>query len=142
AAASSDTFVIDNTGPDSPMPSAQTVEATDPSGAAVQYSPTAFDSGDNSAVPVTCIPSAGTPHVFPLGTTTVNCSASDSLHNTTNGSFTVTVRDTTGPSVPALTAPADNAFLTTTPPTLTWEASTDAVGVDHYIVTVDGVASA
>src|SRR5262249_44295391 len=36
---------------------------------------------------------------FPLGQSTVNCSATDSSGNTGNGSFTVTVQDTTGPDI-------------------------------------------
>src|SRR5207237_3307988 len=35
--------------------------------------------------------------------------------------------------------PAQNAFLTTQTPTLTWAPSSDIVGVDHYVVTLDGV---
>jgi hypothetical protein len=142
AAASSDTFVVDNTGPSSPLPGPQTLDATSPAGRSVQYAPLAFDSGDNAAVTVSCNPSAGTPHTFPIGTTTVSCTASDSLGNTTAGSFTVTIADLSNPSVPVPSSPAPNAFLTTGTPTLTWAASTDAVGVDHYVVQVDALAPA
>ena len=44
---------------------------------------------------ISCTPPSGS--TFALGTTSVNCSADDSAGNTTSGSFTVTVRDTTAP---------------------------------------------
>jgi hypothetical protein len=51
---------------------------------------------------VTCDRSSG---FFPLGVVhTVNCTASDASNNSASGSFTVTVQDTTDPTV---TAPAD-----------------------------------
>ena len=40
-------------------------------------------------MPVTCNPVSGSS--FPVGTTTVNCSATDAHHNTAKGSFKVTV---------------------------------------------------
>jgi hypothetical protein len=65
-----------------------TAEATSSAGATVTFSPTATDIVDGS-VPVTCNWASG--DVFPLGTTTVDCSATDAAGNTANGSFTVTV---------------------------------------------------
>ncbi|MGQ0772608.1 MAG: HYR domain-containing protein, partial [Nitrososphaerota archaeon] len=38
---------------------------------------------------------------FPIGATSVTCSAKDSNNNSVSGSFTVTVRDTTTPNIPA-----------------------------------------
>lgn len=90
----------DTTPPVLALPSPITAEATGPSGAAVTFSVSATDNVDTS-VTVTCSPSSGS--AFPLGTTTVNCSATDSSHNTATGSFTVTVSDTTPP---VLTVPA------------------------------------
>jgi large repetitive protein len=85
----------DTTPPVLTLPSNQTIEATGPGGATFSYTATATDA--NPANPaVTCTPPAGT---FPIGTTTVNCSAIDAAGNTGTGSFTVTVRDTTGPAV-------------------------------------------
>ena len=46
---------------------------------------------------MTCSKASGT--VFPLGTTTVTCSATDKAGNTGDSSFTVTVQDTTAPAV-------------------------------------------
>jgi hypothetical protein len=45
----------------------------------------------------TCSPASGS--TFPLGTTTVTCSATDAAGNTGNNSFTVTVQDTTAPTL-------------------------------------------
>jgi len=91
----------DTTPPVLSLPSNITIEATSASGAVVTFTATANDAIDGSR-PVTCTPPSGS--TFPLGTTTVNCSASDTHSNTANGSFTVTVRDTTAPT---LTLPAN-----------------------------------
>jgi hypothetical protein len=58
------------------------------SGAVVTFSATAEDLVDG-VVPVTCAPASGA--TFPVGTTTVACTVSDTRGNTTTGSFTVTV---------------------------------------------------
>jgi large repetitive protein len=85
------------------LPGTITEEATGPAGAVVQYTATATGndtgSGDDengrpiSTVTISCAPSSGS--TFPLGATSVNCTASDA----TKGSFQVIVRDTTGPQV-------------------------------------------
>lgn len=72
------------------------VEATGSGGAVVTYTATATDAVDGS-VSVNCDPDSGS--TFALGTTTVNCSATDAAGNTANGSFTVTVEDTTAPTL-------------------------------------------
>jgi large repetitive protein len=89
------TAPADTNGPVLSLPSDQTVEATSRSGAVLSYSATAFDAGDNKATAVTCNPTSGS--TFPIGTTTVNCSSSDSKGNRSASSFKVTVADTTGP---------------------------------------------
>ena len=71
-------------------------EATSAAGAVVVYTATAVDAVDGP-VPVTCNPPSGS--TFPLGITTVNCSAHDAVNNTATASFTVTVRDTTPPTL-------------------------------------------
>jgi hypothetical protein len=48
---------------------------------------------------ITCAPVSGT--TFPLGTTSVTCTAPDPLGNVGTVSFSVTVRDTTAPSINA-----------------------------------------
>jgi len=137
--ANSQTFVVDTTAPTLTLPPNTTLEATGPNGRTVNYFPTASDSGDGGAVPVSCTPAAVTPHTFAVGSvTTVSCSATDSAGNTSSGSFTVSIVDTTPPTVPAPSAPAPNAFITTATPTLSWAASTDVVGVTNYVVLIDG----
>ncbi len=97
----------DTTPPVLTLPANITAEATSASGAAVNYTATATDNVDG-AVAVTCAPPSGS--TFALTTTTVNCSASDSSGNTANGSFTVTVQDTTPPTI----SPMANILVHTT----------------------------
>lgn len=105
------------------VPDDVTVEATGPGGAAVAYTPpTATDAIDGSSVPVVCDHPSGA--TFPLGPTTVTCTATDDDGNTAEATFVVTVIDTTGPvitGVPdnvtvAATGP-DGAVVAYTPPT-------------------------
>lgn len=91
----------DTTPPTLSVPSDMTAEATGPSGAAVAYIASATDAVDGPITP-TCTPTSGS--TFALGTTAVNCSATDKAGNTASGGFNVTVRDTTPPTV---TVPAD-----------------------------------
>jgi hypothetical protein len=86
--------VVDTTPPVLQLPANVTKEATGPNGAAVSFSATASDSVDG-AVSVDCSPASGA--TFALGTTTVDCSATDAHGNTASGSFAVTVVDTTPP---------------------------------------------
>jgi hypothetical protein len=99
-----------------------TAEATGPDGAAVTYNPTAIDPVDSASVPVICGPTS--PHLFGLGTTSVNCEASISIadppsKNVSHASFTVTVRDTTPPAITgtpvqvAATAPSSGGIAVT-----------------------------
>src|SRR5207244_12915080 len=76
-------------------------EATGATGAAFSYTASATDILDG-AVATTCAPASGA--TFPVGPTTVTCSATDAHGNHSAASFTVTVTDTTGPVV---TAPAN-----------------------------------
>jgi hypothetical protein len=83
------TNTIDTTPPQLNLPADITQEATGPDGAVVSWQdPTATD--ENPANPqVSCSRNSG--DTFPIGTTTVNCSATDAAGNTANGSFDVTV---------------------------------------------------
>lgn len=83
------------------LPADITAEATGPAGAIVTFAVSATDDVDGS-VTANATPASGS--TFALGTTTVNVSATDTAGNIANGSFTVTVQDTTPPSI---TAPAD-----------------------------------
>ena len=94
-----DVLVSDTTAPVLALPPNQTVEATGPSGAAVTYAATAADAVD-PAPAVACDPSSGA--MFPMGTTTVHCTATDATGNQSSGSFDVTVGDG---SAPALSLP-------------------------------------
>ena len=78
------------------LPKDRTVEATSPTGATVTYSASATDQVDTT-VPVTCTPPSGSN--FPLGTSTVDCSATDDAGNTATGSFKITVQDHTAPKL-------------------------------------------
>lgn len=70
------------------LPDDLTVEATSAAGAVVEFTATA-DDVLYGPVAVTSDPPSGS--VFPLGATTVRCTATDASGNTTTGSFTVTV---------------------------------------------------
>ena len=88
--------VTDTTPPTLHLPADQTVEAAGPNGAQFTFSASADDLVDGSA-PVACSPSSGS--TFPLGTTSVTCTATDSHGNTATGTFNVTVVDTTPPTL-------------------------------------------
>jgi hypothetical protein len=73
------------------LPDNIVAEATSAAGKVVNYTATA-DGADTFQ----CSPASGS--TFPLGTTTVNCSAMNAA-GTSTGSFTVTVQDTTAPTI-------------------------------------------
>lgn len=84
-------FVVvqgDPTSPTLSLPTDQQVEAVSAAGTAISFSATASDN-DPVAPEVTCSPASGS--TFPLGTTTVTCSAADAAGNTAEGSFNVAV---------------------------------------------------
>jgi alpha-tubulin suppressor-like RCC1 family protein len=70
------------------LPANLTVTAVTKDGAAVGFATSALDSVDGP-VPTQCTPPSGS--VFPIGTTTVQCTATNSLGGVATGSFTVTV---------------------------------------------------
>jgi hypothetical protein len=67
--------------------------------------PSASDTVDGP-LPVSCLPASGS--TFPLGVTTVTCTAVDSFGASAGASFTVSVVDTTPPT---LTVPPDATFV-------------------------------
>lgn len=93
--------VVDTTPPTLTLPGPITAEATGPNGADVVFTASANDLVDGSR-PVTCDHLSGS--TFPLGSTTVQCTATDTHNNTAHGSFTVLVRDTTPPHIVSITA--------------------------------------
>lgn len=120
-------FDVTVTSPDAPPPDPElnlpddiTAEATGANGAIVAFTATMNGNGDDengrpNGPAVTCAPASGS--VFPLGTTTVQCSAGNQ-----SGTFLVHVVDTTAP---ALSLPAD---IITSDTTVTWSSSaTDLV---------------
>src|SRR4029079_4333813 len=71
------------------VPGDKSVTTANPSGASVAWSaPTAHDTVSGNLA-VTCSPDSGS--TFPVGTTTVHCSASDGAGNSASASFRVTV---------------------------------------------------
>jgi hypothetical protein len=69
-------------------PSDITADATSPAGAAVSFSANASDACGPAIV--ACLPASGS--TFPVGETTVTCTATDRAQNTSSCSFKVTVR--------------------------------------------------
>lgn len=87
-------------------------EATGPDGAAVPYAaPTATDAVDGTDA-VTCAPASGS--TFPLGTTTVRCTAADAAGNAAAASFVVSVNDTTPPTIVATATSGASAYVSGT----------------------------
>jgi flagellar hook assembly protein FlgD len=92
------------------LPEVVTAEASSATGAIVTFSASSSDGS-----PVSCSPSSGS--MFPLGTSSVTCSAGDA-----SGSFSAFVYDT---GRPALTVPAD---ISTSNPVVTYSATaSDAI---------------
>jgi hypothetical protein len=119
--------VTDTRAPEVKVPGDLQAEATGSAGAVVTFAaPTADDLVDG---PVTPSCSARSGDLFPLGLTTVTCSATDAHGNAAAASFTISVVDTTPP---ALTVPAD---VTTLPTLITGEAVVEFTA--HASDTVD-----
>lgn len=86
----------------STAPTDQVAEATGPEGAPVDYVVPAATDNLDALVEVTCAPASG--GTFALGSTGVTCAAADLAGNVATVSFSITVQDTTAPS---LTVPAN-----------------------------------
>jgi hypothetical protein len=82
-------WAVDATAPVLTVPAPTTVDATSPRGAVFSYPATASDARDPAPV-VRCSPVSGS--TLPIGTTTVLCTASDDLGNSSTASFDVQVR--------------------------------------------------
>jgi uncharacterized protein YjiK len=106
------------------LPLDSTTEATGPSTSVPYTAPSATDLRDGN-VAVSCVPTS--PGPFPVGTTTVGCSASDAAGNTATTSFHVSVTDT---RPPAINVPSDIVAVATgalTPVSFGPVTATDAV---------------
>jgi probable HAF family extracellular repeat protein len=79
---------IDKTAPDLVLPANITVDATSPLGAVVSYTVTASDKLSGMVTVECTVPSGST---FPVGKTSVGCTATDHAGNPGSGSFVVTV---------------------------------------------------
>jgi hypothetical protein len=100
AAVATDALVLE-------VPQDMTVEAQSSAGATVTYSVSAR-AGDGRVLPVTCDRASGS--TFPLGETTVQCSATDPIGNeTVVKQFRVAVVDRTPP---AITVPSSKVITT------------------------------
>jgi predicted metallo-beta-lactamase superfamily hydrolase len=103
--------LVDNAPPVVTVPADIGTQVTSGTGASVSFSASANDNLDGSLA-ASCSPASGA--TFPIGTTTVTCSATDAHNNTGSASFhvTVTLVDTTAPVV---NVPSDIATTTTSP---------------------------
>lgn len=108
------------------VPDDMIVEATSANGAIVTFTATATDDIDPDPV-IECSHASGSQ--FPLGYTTVTCTATDDRGNVGSDIFTILVVDTKPPTPPSgLTAAAiDSSRID-----LSWTASYDAVGITQY----------
>lgn len=89
--------VVDTGDPSITAPDDVTAEATSSAGAVVTFAdPVVSDTVDQELFP-TCDPASGS--TFPLGETVVTCTVTDDSGNSSDASFTVTVVDTTPPTV-------------------------------------------
>jgi hypothetical protein len=119
--ASATVRVVDTTAPTVSPPTLSPTDATGPEGATVTYTATASDAVSGSITP-TCTPASGS--TFPIGATTVTCTATDAAGNTGSATFDVTVGDATQPVV-----------------TVPDPIETDATGPDGAVVTFTATAS-
>jgi hypothetical protein len=103
-------------------------QATNLAGAIVFFMPpTAIDTG-NAGTSVVCSPAPNT--AFPIGTTTVTCTATDPLGNQSSATFTVTVVDTLGPLFSSPVADITVQATGASGATVTYTASTATDQVD------------
>jgi hypothetical protein len=98
------TCSVDSAAPKLELPADMTEEATSKDGAEVAFTARGTDE-DPINPEVTCTPTSGS--TFPLGDTTVGCSATDRAGNEARSSFKVTVRDTTPPETVVDLVPGD-----------------------------------
>lgn len=91
------TTTVDNPPSFANVPSGLTVEANGPSGSTVNYTPPTASDDTDGPRPVSCTPGSGS--TFPLGSTSVTCTATDLAGHQAQASFTVAVHDTTAPTL-------------------------------------------
>ena len=107
-----DVIVNDATAPEITCPADITTDSTSDAGAVVNY-----NEPNVSGATVACNPPSGS--TFPIGTTTVECTATDAAGNVGRCTFDVIVNDATAPEI---TCPAD----------ITTDSTSDAGAVVNY----------
>jgi hypothetical protein len=121
----------DATSPVVTVPADMMVEATGPGGAVVDFVSlvSATDETDPPNPTVTCVPPSGS--VFPVGDTTVNCSATDTAGNTGTNSFTITVNPPASSAYNPLTQSIPSGWLTNNPANATrgWRFHVNTAGI-------------
>lgn len=105
--ASFEVTVTDTSRPVMNVPPQVVVQTKNPAGAIIRYSARAIDVVDGMIKP-RCVPASG--HRFPIGTTIVECTATDRAGNTGAASFSVTVLGV--PEVSALSVSPRTFMLT------------------------------
>jgi hypothetical protein len=120
--------VADNTPPTLDLPADSTFEGNASGGALAAYTVSASDAEDATAPTPVCNPAVG--DLLPLGTTSIDCTATDGGGLTATGSFAITVVDTTAPQLSNM--PADQSLVTSDPAgaTLVYSLPTAADIVD------------
>jgi hypothetical protein len=121
--------VLDSTGPKLKLPRDFSVYTSDNTGTVATFDASADDSVDGS-IPVTCAPASGSK--FPLGTTRVNCSASDSKGNSAHGSFEISVVLQSSPPPPPPNTEQTITVEATGPNGATVTFSSSGTGPDDF----------
>jgi hypothetical protein len=98
--ASFNVTVRDTTAPTITVPADMKLEATSKNGAVGIFAASAVDIVSGNIAPL-CTPASGS--TFPLGTTTVTCTAKDGAGNGASKSFKFTVQDATPPDIRGVT---------------------------------------
>jgi hypothetical protein len=119
-------FAPDTTPPVLTVPADVTLQATGPDGAVHTFTASATDDTDPNPT-VSCSPPSGS--TFPLGTTTVTCTATDAAGNSSSASFKVTVEKPTAISLVSFTVEANDGRAM-----VMWETGTeiDNAGFNIY----------
>jgi len=123
--------VRDVSGPVVTVPADISLEATDADGETISYTGFSATDAKDGVRSTTCAPASGS--VFPVGATTVTCTATDTEGNTGTAGFVVSITDTTAP---VLSVPAHVTVEATGPSTAVSFAGPSATD----IVDVAGVA--
>jgi hypothetical protein len=100
SASSSFTVTVTDSAPTFSAPPNISTAATGPGGAAVTFDPTGHDIEDGT-IHAVCAPASGS--TFVIGTTSVNCTVTDSNHVSASASFTVTVTN----NAPTISVPGN-----------------------------------